>query len=123
MATATSECSHGSGCGYRNPPFYPEQEKLKPGEMWCYDCETVVPHPREVARRHAAAQPCLRRHDGNCEGEVSGRASITTTIYECAHHMAESIARNQANHHRYPEHPPADFDPTYAGETWDEDAY
>ncbi|WP_245671342.1 hypothetical protein [Nocardia amamiensis] len=124
--TADSECGHNSGCGYRNPPFYPEQEQLKPGEFWCYDCKSVVPDPIEVARLHAAAQPCLRSGQGNCRGEVSARQSYGgtgTTIYECAHHMDESAEREQALRQRYPEHQPADFDPGYAGESWYEDDY
>jgi hypothetical protein len=35
--------------------------------------------------------------------------------------MRESEAINAAARARYPVHAPADFDPTYAGERWDDD--
>ncbi|WP_433635458.1 hypothetical protein [Nocardia sp. CA-120079] len=92
---------------------------MKPGEMWCVECESVVPDPIETARRHAAAQPCLRGNTGDCHGEVTDRASLTgLTIYECAYHLAESLEREQGLRQRYPEQQPADFDPGYAGESW-----
>ena len=36
-------CPHGSGVGYRNPPVYPEQEGLRPGEFRCHHCGTAMP--------------------------------------------------------------------------------
>jgi hypothetical protein len=75
-------------------------------------------------RRTDFQHECLRRGDGKCQGEVSGRASYGgtgTMIYECVFHMDESAEKNQALRERYPEHQPADFDPTYAGESWYED--
>jgi hypothetical protein len=66
---------------------------------------------------------CLRGPE-DCRGPVTGRPSYGgtgTTIYECDKHMDESAERDQALRERYPEHAPADFDPAYAGESWDED--
>ncbi|MFI6168821.1 hypothetical protein ACIBCN_18720 [Nocardia sp. NPDC051052] len=85
-----------------------------------------MPDPIEAARRYAAEQPCLRSGQGDCRGEVTARASFAgtgTTIYECGHHMDQSVERDQAHRQRYPKHQPADFDPSYAGESWDDDAY
>lgn len=28
-------CTHSSAAGYRNPPIYPEQKGLKPGQLRC----------------------------------------------------------------------------------------
>jgi hypothetical protein len=36
-ARARGVCTHGSVVGYRNPPFYPEQEGLQPGQLRCTD--------------------------------------------------------------------------------------
>lgn len=66
---------------------------------------------------------CLRGPEG-CRGPVSGRPSYGgtgTTIYECDRHMDESAEREEALRARYPVHAPADFDPAYAGESWDGD--
>jgi hypothetical protein len=61
--------------------------------------------------------------DGDCRGEVtyydvsgSGQA-----FPRCIHHLDEAIERDQAIRERYPVNAPADFDPYYAGERWDDD--
>ena len=36
------DCPHGSGYGYRNPPVYPEQEGLRPGEVRCHHCHMAM---------------------------------------------------------------------------------
>ncbi|MEU2043719.1 hypothetical protein [Nocardia niwae] len=114
-------CPHYSGYGYRNPPAYPQQAGLKPGQMWCHDCGSVVPDPAEVQHRLDAMQPCLRGPTGDCRGEMSARASFAgtgLTIYECAFHRDQSWHRERKRRQDYPEHPPTDFDPADAGESW-----
>lgn len=70
---------------------------------------------------------CLRAHyDNPCQGEVTARASFGGTgalIYECVKHMDESYERNNEHCRNYPDSdiPPAWFDPTYAGERWNDD--
>lgn len=67
---------------------------------------------------------CLDDHgDNTCHGEVSyhdvsgsGRA-----FPRCTRHLAEALDRDQAIRERYPVLAPADFDPDYAGERWDDD--
>ena len=34
-AQRAGRCCHTSSVGYRDPPFYPEQEGLRPGELCC----------------------------------------------------------------------------------------
>jgi hypothetical protein len=69
---------------------------------------------------------CLRAsHDSaKCSGELAERwTEHGTRIVECHHHMTESFVRNQEIAERYPDSPvpPAWFDPTIAGESWDDD--
>lgn len=69
---------------------------------------------------------CLRAsYDSeNCSGEVTRRfTDLGTGIDECVYHMEKSRRRKQEIEERYPDtsNPPSWFDPTYAGESWDED--
>lgn len=66
---------------------------------------------------------CLDGPDG-CEGEVAYRMSLSGTglnIVRCDHHWAQRLERQAGIEQRYPYHQPPDFDPTYAGERWDDD--
>lgn len=65
-------------------------------------------------------------HD--CTGEVFARNSLSgsgMSFYRCDGHYSSYVARTQPKiddiNRRYPAQAPADFDPTYAGERWDED--
>ena len=41
-----ADCPHAYGqWGYIDPPFYPEQEGLEPGQARCFTCRTVIPDP------------------------------------------------------------------------------
>jgi hypothetical protein len=69
---------------------------------------------------------CLRRGQGNCVGPVSERPSFSGSglmIAECEHHMDESYEKEEKLREVYPDSPmaPAWFDPTAAGERWDDD--
>jgi hypothetical protein len=67
---------------------------------------------------------CIENYGENtCRGEVSyydvsgsGRA-----FPRCTEHLDAALERDQAIRERYPVHAPADFDPDYAGERWDDD--
>jgi hypothetical protein len=67
---------------------------------------------------------CIEDYDdGTCHGPVeyydvsgSGRA-----FPRCTHHLEAALERDQAIRERYPVHAPADFDPDYAGERWNDD--
>jgi len=70
---------------------------------------------------------CLDGPDG-CRGEVFRRAALSGSgLYwpRCDRHYQLYVERltpiiDDVNR-RYPKFPPADFDPLYAGEQWDED--
>lgn len=71
---------------------------------------------------------CLRNLDGNnpdkCKGEITNRfTDQETEIWECEHHMTQSLKRNEKVRKNYPDSPipPKWFDSTYAGERWDEE--
>lgn len=73
-------------------------------------------------------EKCLRsignpEEAAKCVGVVAGWESTTTMIYECEYHTRKSIEFRQGVRERYPDSPipPSDFDPTYAGERWDDD--
>ncbi|GAA2665117.1 hypothetical protein [Nonomuraea recticatena] len=60
-----------------------------------------------------------------CEGEVSHRLSSGETcfIWECSKHADESAERLNRLNRNYPDSdtPPHWFDPSYAGESWNDD--
>lgn len=71
-------------------------------------------------------EPCLRSYGENpnpCEGEVTPRESASglTTIWECAKHERETLAKQDEIREGYPNSPiaPPWFDPGFAGESWD----
>lgn len=68
---------------------------------------------------------CLDGWDSTeCDGEVEYRMPMSGTgrsYPRCEFHWAERWQYQQQLDERYPVHAPADFDPLYAGEHWDED--
>lgn len=69
---------------------------------------------------------CLRApHDQeHCTRELVQRfTDLDTEIWECTYHSEQSLQRNRELNERYPDspNPPSWFDPTIAGESWDED--
>ena len=72
------------------------------------------------------ADDCLDFHLGNCSGEVEYRMPLSGTgksFPRCDQHWSERLDIQAGINRRYPDSPmpPSDFDPTYAGETWDDD--
>lgn len=66
---------------------------------------------------------CINGPEG-CEGSVEYRMPLSGTgksFPRCDKHWGERLDTEQGIRERYPEHAPADFDPSYAGEHWDED--
>lgn len=66
---------------------------------------------------------CIEAGD-ECQGEVAYRESLSgtgTPISRCDGHWSARLKLQDELNHRYPTHAPADFDPMYAGERWDED--
>ena len=67
---------------------------------------------------------CLDRHQGDCTGPVEYRFPLSATgksFPRCDGHWAERLRIQEGINRRYPEQQPSDFDPTFAGERWDED--
>lgn len=70
---------------------------------------------------------CLERHDNACTGAVEMRFPLSGTgrsFPRCDGHWSKRLALQEEITRRYAPNsdvPPAWFDPTYAGERWDED--
>lgn len=67
---------------------------------------------------------CLSDRGGSsCKGEVRGEMSASglTFIHRCEKHWQESYDKDAETRRRYPFHAPADFDPLFAGERWEDD--
>ncbi len=67
---------------------------------------------------------CLNAGDGQCRGAVEPRPSLSgtgTPIERCDHHWSKRLDLQESLNRRYPRHAPADFDPSYAGERWEDD--
>lgn len=61
-----------------------------------------------------------------CRGEVEMRSSLTGTgmaIPRCDHHWEKRLERDEEHRRIYPDSPiaPSWFDPSIAGERWDDD--
>jgi hypothetical protein len=59
-----------------------------------------------------------------CEGDVDQYPALSgtgTLITYCETHYGEAWERHFEIMERYPVHAPADFDPDYCGERWDDD--
>jgi hypothetical protein len=66
---------------------------------------------------------CLENGDG-CKGSVEYRMPLSGTgkaFPRCERHWDLRLRRQDEIDRRYPTHAPADFDPYYAGESWDGD--
>jgi hypothetical protein len=62
--------------------------------------------------------------EGTCSGPVEYRMALSATgrsFPRCEKHWEERLATQEGINERYPQQPPPDFDPAYAGESWDED--
>lgn len=92
--------------------------------MYTYD-----PAELEVDE-HGFAKPmpterCVHYPSGNCAGPTLPRTSRSGLTHSlkcdgCQDALDEQL---DAIERRYPKQAPADFDPLYAGEVWDEDDY
>jgi hypothetical protein len=67
---------------------------------------------------------CLDNHDDSCDGVIGWRYPLSGTgrsFPRCDRHWDMRLQAEHDIHMRYPNQQPADFDPMYAGERWDED--
>lgn len=79
----------------------------------------------DLLRDHTELLECLEDYGlGTCSGAVAWRPSLSgtgTLIARCDGHWATRLEVQAEIDARYPVLPPADFDPSYAGERWEED--
>jgi hypothetical protein len=90
-----------------------------------------VPTPADVAADPGPYpdddQPrCLEEYQGGCAGPVEYRHALSSTGHSfprCDHHWSLRLDTQARIRRRYPDSPipPAGFDPSYAGETWDDE--
>ena len=70
---------------------------------------------------------CLDQYQGDCTGEVEMRFPLSGTgksFPRCKGHWEKRLDKQEEINRRYApnsDEPPDGFDPTYAGERWDED--
>lgn len=69
---------------------------------------------------------CIEENMETCKGEVEYRESLSgtgTSIARCDYHWDKRLDKQIDHDREYPDSPtpPAWFDPSYAGETWDEE--
>lgn len=84
-----------------------------PYVLWCENCTTESQDPKPV---------CLDGPDG-CDGDVTYRMPLTATgqaFPRCDYHWNLRLDLQEETNRKYPANQPADFDPGFAGENWDE---
>lgn len=67
---------------------------------------------------------CLDAHRSTCHGTIEYRTPLSGTgraFPRCDRHWDLRLAEQDRINERYPTHAPADFDPSFAGERWDDD--
>jgi hypothetical protein len=67
---------------------------------------------------------CINEYEDHCRGSVEYRMALSDTgqsFPRCEAHWAEAVDREMDLRRRYPVIAPADWDPSYAGERWDDD--
>lgn len=67
---------------------------------------------------------CLDSYYDECAGRIEYRYALSGTgrsFPRCDKHWDERLRIQDDINRRYPATQPADFDPMYAGERWDED--
>lgn len=87
------------------------------------------PKIAEAFLRHHADEAlpvdeCLNYDPATCKGPVEYRPSLSPSgksFPRCDYHWGERLKEQDRINATYPQQAPSDFDPGYAGETWDED--
>lgn len=87
-----------------------------PREDWCQNCKIADVKTLELK--------CLE-HGPACQGTVEYRMPLSGTgksFPRCEHHWDKRLDQQAEINRKYGSNvPPADFDPMYAGEHWDEE--
>jgi hypothetical protein len=91
-----------------------------------YDTVDECNRELELAN-HLGHDECLehRNHPAcECQGPVEYRMPLSGTgraFPRCAFHWDKRLDEQERINRTYPQTAPSDFDPSYAGESWDED--
>lgn len=89
---------------------------MDPGNFDWMDVQSVFADETEKLE-------CLE-HGPDCSGVVEYRPSLSGTgmaIERCDFHWEKRLEKEDEIQERYPYNAPSDFDPSYAGERWDDD--
>lgn len=123
----SSTCKHYTAQG-AHPEYAPH---LTGAQLECSDCGEVFPNSRAWTAAVNGVPyddrplECIDSwEDDPCEGTVEYRIPLSATgesYPRCDQHWAERYDYEMALRQRYPVNAPSDFDPLYAGESWDED--
>jgi hypothetical protein len=93
-----------------------EAEGFRVGS-WCPACN--------VGTLQLARPECINDADETgCEGKIEHRMPLSGTgksFPRCDKHWAARLVIQAEHNRRYPVQQPSDFDPSYAGERWDEE--
>lgn len=82
----------------------------------------MIPGGREIDE--VEEKPKCLEEGPDCQGAVQYRMSLSPTglsVPRCDKHWSDRLDLDEGLRQRYPEQTPANFDPLYAGETWDDD--
>lgn len=86
----------------------------------------LTPYERNSSMSQRIDNPliCLDEGRGDCAGEIDYREALSATgvrFPRCDNHWEVRLHEQEQINQRYPYHQPSDFDPTYAGERWDDE--
>lgn len=95
---------------------------------WCADAEEHVDETHPASECPYPVPTCIQKGsvENPCAGNVEYRMPLSGTgksFPRCDKHWSDRLDVEQRINERYPDSPipPADFDPTYAGESWNDD--
>lgn len=118
-------CLHQTGYGLPWVEYCPTvltAEQRERGSVLC-----AVHEAADIEDHGSAIRlvECIdRRQNSLCAGPVKLHESLSgtgTLIARCDRHWDQRLQLQERLDKRYPVRQPADFDPLYAGENWDED--
>jgi hypothetical protein len=99
---------------------------IESGELTDDHFARLPQHVRDAVELAMNPPTCLDAHSARerCAGATEYRESLSgtgTPIPRCDAHWSARLREQDRINRTYPQHAPSDFDPSYAGESWDED--
>lgn len=102
-----------------------QRDKFDEEYLQCESCFVLLDSWswNQLGEKSPAASMCndYRPDDIDCNGAVMFRMSLSPSgenFPRCESHWGKRLKEQDQINQRYPELPPADFDPLFAGETW-----